>query len=114
MEKHENEVEEDSSAKRHLNAEYFSNAKEFIKLTIQKVEQELETAKNKKVKGGVLKKHKEKLVTLSSKLGQLRKYRDRIDEILISMDYVESLQIKNLQVLLDLMIVNSEDVAQYS
>lgn len=71
----------------------------------------METAKNKKVKGGVLKKHKEKLVTLSSKLGQLRKYRDRIDEILISMDYVESLQIKNLQVLLDLMIVNSEDVA---
>ena len=53
-------------------------------------------AKNKKVKGGVLKKHKEKLAALSFKLGQLRKYRDRIDEILISMDYVESLQIKNL------------------
>lgn len=46
--------------------------RESIKAYIQKVEQELESAKNKKVKGGGLKKHKEKLAMLTARLVQIR------------------------------------------
>ena len=84
-----------------------ANAREFIKHFIVKVEQELESAKNKKVKGGVLKKHKEKLFDLNMKLGQLRKYRDRIDEMLLMMDMVETCHIKILLALLDFFVGNS-------
>jgi hypothetical protein len=75
--------------------------RESIKAYISRIEQELEVAKNKKVKGGGLKKHKEKVAALSTRLTQTRKYRDRLDEFLISMDYVETIHLKNLRVLLD-------------
>ena len=42
--------------------------RDYIKEIITKVEQELEIAKNKKVKGSVLKKHKEKQQLLSTRL----------------------------------------------
>lgn len=59
------ELDEDSSDKRQLNAEMLENAREFIKQFIVRVEQELEQAKNKKLKGGALKKHKEKIQDLT-------------------------------------------------
>jgi len=64
------------------------------------VESELEVLKNKKVKGASLKKSKDRQQYLSSKLSDLQKYRDKIDEVLVYMDYVQTSHIANLSSLL--------------
>lgn len=51
---------EDPPEKRLENANYLKALRDFIKGIITKAEQELEVIKNKKVKGSVLKKQKEK------------------------------------------------------
>lgn len=107
-------VEEDSPMKRQQNQEYLTSVREKIKTYISRIEQELEVAKNKKVKGGGLKKHKEKVAVLTTRLMQTRKYRDRLDEFLISMDYVETVNIKNLMVLLDQQMADCEEVNVYA
>ena len=64
------------------------------------MESELEVLKNKKVKGASLKKSKDRQQYLSSKLSDLQKYRDKIDEVLVYMDYVQTSHIANLSSLL--------------
>ena len=64
------------------------------------MESELEVLKNKKVKGASLKKSKDRQQYLTSKLSDLQKYRDKIDEVLVYMDYVQTSHIANLSSLL--------------
>jgi len=55
---------------------------------IQKLEAELEQAKNKRVKQGS-KKQKEKIARLNYKLTQARKQRERVDEVLSNLDLID-------------------------
>lgn len=64
------------------------------------MESELEVLKNKKVKGASLKKSKDRQQYLTSKLSDLQKHRDKIDEVLVYMDYVQTSHIANLSSLL--------------
>lgn len=77
-----------------------TETREYLKGQCGNVESELEVLKNKKVKGASLKKSKDRQQYLSSKLSDLQKYRDKIDEVLVYMDYVQTSHIANLSSLL--------------
>ena len=77
-----------------------TETREYLKGQCGNVESELEVLKNKKVKGASLKKSKDRQQYLTSKLSDLQKYRDKIDEVLVYMDYVQTSHIANLSSLL--------------
>jgi hypothetical protein len=77
-----------------------TETREYLKGQCGNVESELEILKNKKVKGASLKKSKDRQQYLTSKLSDLQKFRDKIDEVLVYMDYVQTSHIANLSSLL--------------
>jgi hypothetical protein len=77
-----------------------TETREYLKEQCGNVESELEILKNKKVKGASLKKSKDRQQYLTSKLSDLQKFRDKIDEVLVYMDYVQTSHIANLSSLL--------------
>lgn len=92
--------EEDPAVSKQRDIEFFQDINVFVKEQIIKLETELDQAKNKKMKGGgTLKKQKEKVGSLNYKLTQAKKYREKLDELLTQMDYVDgsSPQIKSLK-----------------
>ena len=103
------DIQEDSVAQRQKNAEYLQAAKEFLKAQVSKIDGELEVAKNKKVKGASIKKQKERIASLNSLQSQVKKQRERLDELIISMEYVESFHIKDLVKIIDAFMANTED-----
>ena len=62
------------------NLDFIQEVKDFMRIQIVKMEEELESAKNKKVKGA-LKKQKEKVGTINYKVTVAKKIRDRIEDI---------------------------------
>jgi hypothetical protein len=64
--------------------------KDFLKAEVIKVDNEIENNKNKKVKGATLKKHKEKITILSARSSLLKKHRDKMEELIGMIEYVES------------------------
>ena len=55
------EVEVDNAVVRQANLDFLTGMKDYLKTSISKFEVELESAKNKKVKGAIVKKQKEKI-----------------------------------------------------
>jgi hypothetical protein len=88
----ENEEDEQSEEKNNLqrikDKEYFVEVMEYLKNQVIKVEGDLENLRNKKIKGPP-KKQKEKQGQMSYKLTQVKKMRDKIEEITNSLDYLE-------------------------
>ena len=79
--------------------EFFVEVLDFFKQQASKQEAELEVLRNKKVKGPP-KKQKEKQVVLSSKVTQVKKMRDRTEEIVNNLEHIDLQQVKNLKSLL--------------
>jgi predicted transcriptional regulator len=80
-----------------------------MKILINRAEEELEGSKNKKVKGATSKKQKEKTGNLAGKLSQTRKIKEKIDELLLQMDFVEGGAITVLKELLTQFYDKPED-----
>ncbi len=74
----------------------------------QKYEQELEKIRNKKTKGGA-KKNKDKINSLTSKLAHLKQIKERSEELMISMDYLEPGKIRQMKSISKQLMANSDD-----
>ena len=70
--------------------------KDTMRLLFQKLEEELDSAKSKKVKG-TSKKQKEKVGSINYKLTQVKKIKDKLDELALQMDYIDGGTIKQLR-----------------
>ena len=90
----------DTNEQRQKNLEMMTITKDFLKAEVIKVDNEIENNKNKKVKGATLKKHKEKITILSARSSLLKKHRDKMEELIGQIEYVESVQIVTLMGLL--------------
>ena len=101
--------EEKLNGMRLKDKEYLMEVQDFVKTQVAKLETDLETMRNKKVKGPP-KKQKEKQGALSLKVSQAKKMRDRIEEIANSLEYVDPLtQTKNLKAMLAQFMMNPDD-----
>jgi hypothetical protein len=72
------------------------------------LETELETSKNKKVKG-TSKKQKEKIGGVTYKLTQNKKIKDKLEEIANSIDSLEKNAIKNLKIALSAYVAGPDE-----
>jgi hypothetical protein len=59
---------EDTQSAKQRNIDFLQEVIEFVKGQIAKIEEDLESAKNKKIKGGTIKKQKEKVGSINYKL----------------------------------------------
>lgn len=75
-------------------------SKDYLKLLICKVEEELEGSKNKKVKGATSKKQKEKVGAINNKLTSTKRVKERIDDITNQIEFIEGGTIGKLRDLL--------------
>jgi cobalamin biosynthesis protein CobT len=100
---------EDKPEERKKNQDYLNEAFLFMKILVTTFEAELESIKNKKVKGATYKKFKERqgvVQTLHSKTIKLRNW---LDELRQQMDYVEGIHLKGLRPLMAIIMANKED-----
>lgn len=70
---------------------------DFMRTQVSTDEAELEAFRTKKHKGPP-KKQKEKLVVLQTTLTNTRKLKDRIEEVIAALEFIEPSQMKNLKV----------------
>ena len=75
-------------------------SKDYLKLLICKVEEELEGSKSKKVKGATSKKQKEKVGAINIKLTSTKRVKEKVDEIANQIDFIEGGTIVKLRDLL--------------
>ncbi|MFS8160479.1 MAG: hypothetical protein ACMG6E_09800 [Candidatus Roizmanbacteria bacterium] len=75
-------------------------SKDYLKLLICKVEEELEGCKSKKVKGATSKKQKEKVGVINNKLTSTKRVKERIDDITNQIEFIEGGTIMKLRDLL--------------
>jgi Not1 N-terminal domain, CCR4-Not complex component len=91
--------EEQKAEQRSRDREYLIEVQDFLKQQVLRVELELEQLRNKKSKAPP-KKQKERQVMLSARLTTLRKLRDRNEEIMSSLEFIDAKEIKNAKVVL--------------
>ena len=87
-------------------------SKEFVKIQVLKIDEELEATRAKKLKGEALKKQREKMTALSTKILGVKKIRENIDEVINSIEMVTDWALmKSLQAKLKEYMDKSEDQA---
>ena len=93
------------------NLDFIQDVKEFMRIHILKMEEELESAKSKKLKGGTMKKQKEKVGTINYKVALAKKFKDRIEELSPFIELIDATLMKNLKIKLNEYMENPEDQA---
>ena len=100
---------EDKPEERKKNADYLNEAFTFVKIFVTNLEAELESIKNKKVKGATYKKYKERQGVVQGRHSQTIKIRNWLDELRQQMDYVEGSHLKTIRRLIADIMANTED-----
>jgi Not1 N-terminal domain, CCR4-Not complex component len=99
----------DSNEQRSANEQALLQAKDFLVTYTGKIEAEFELQKNKKVKGPIVKKHKEKVAALQVKHSQVKGYCEKINDLLHSIDYVETVHVRGFLESIGNFMANPED-----
>ena len=91
------EENEDPQVAKQKSLEFLRQVSDMLRLQIVKLDEELETAKTKKVKGGNLKKQKEKQGALAYKTTHAKKLREKIEDVMLMIDQIEATVMRNFK-----------------